>query len=209
MIFQAVLDVLMRNAPFSFFYSIDEFMVKHDVKTILDVGCGNGDLMGDINNGRKLIVDGVDLFDPYLKAAKKTGLYRKLYKHDFQTFQPKEKYDLVFASHVIEHISKKDGIRLLKVMRVWSKKLVIVMTPYGFCEQHEYDENPLQEHHSGWYPSDFKRVGYRSTVKGLSSYFVKDKGNFWEETFRYKLFKKIISPIFPISQPYLLCYYVH
>lgn len=70
-------------------------------------------------------------------------------------------YDVVFCLDGIEHLSKKDGYRLINTAQLAGEK-VIFFTPLG-----EYiisdDEDP-DHHHSGWLPGDFEELGYSTIV---------------------------------------------
>jgi hypothetical protein len=73
--------------------------------------------------------------------------------------------DTIFLLDVIEHLDKKDGEKLLENAKRVARSQVIVFTPLGFMPQH-YSEiggawgnvthNELQNHMSGWSPSDFE-----------------------------------------------------
>jgi len=55
-----------------------------------------------------------------------------------------------------------------------ARKKVVVTTPNGYLEQDTYDENPLQEHRSGWSVQDLRKLGFNvfgiSGWKGLRGY---------------------------------------
>lgn len=72
--------------------------------------------------------------------------------------------DTVFIIDVVEHLEKDEGERLLKDTLRVARKQVVVFTPLGFLEQYLHpdgkdawglDGAAVQEHKSGWMPSDF------------------------------------------------------
>lgn len=189
--------------PFSFFRHFKKIIRTYDVKTILDVGCGNGDLMTNLKFDNNLEIDGVDDYSPYLKSAKKSGIYRKVFKGNILNFKPKGKYDLIFLSHVIEHFSKRDGALLLQNYLCRSAKIILLMTPFGFVKQEEYDGNLYQKHLSGWYPSDFKKMGFQTKILGLSAVFMKNNGDKLVETPASISCKKIMGIFTKLSPPYI------
>lgn len=83
----------------------------------------------------------------------------------FFAFQ-KKFFDIVTCFHVIEHLEKKEGLKLIKQIEKIARKQIIVATPVGFQELHVYDNNPYQTHKSGWLPNDFKNK--RFTVRGCT-----------------------------------------
>lgn len=139
-----------------------------DTKTVLDLGCGKGEFMKMINFDKKFDVTGVELFEPYIKEAKKTGLFRKIIKSDLRNIKISSKsYDAVILNQVIEHLTKKDALKLLKELEVYAKKSIIIGTPNGHYHQEEYDDNELQTHLSHWRAKDFKKLGYSVHGQGL------------------------------------------
>lgn len=139
-------------------------------KTVLDVGCGDGDTMASINFDKKFDVTGIDLYRPSLDLAKKTGVYKKLlYKDIRQLKKEKKKYDVVFSSQVVEHLTKREALKLIKVMESLAKDKVIIGTTNGFFPFHPIqgeDKNPLQIHKSGWDIKEFEAAGYKVYGQG-------------------------------------------
>jgi hypothetical protein len=72
-----------------------------------------------------------------------------------------DRFDVVTAYGVIEHLTKRDGWMLLEKCEALANKLVILETPNGFVPQGPEFGNRLQRHLSGWFPSDFRGVGYQ------------------------------------------------
>ena len=70
-------------------------------------------------------------------------------------------FDCVLASDVIEHLTKEDGQKLIKVMENLATKKVIIFTPNGFLYQPAHDGNEYQKHLSGWSVKEMKNLGYR------------------------------------------------
>lgn len=160
--------ILATRIPFLTAYGIIAGMIRGDVKTILDIGCGKGVPMMIINRNLKYEVTGVDMFQPYLDQAKKLGVYKRLIKADARKlpFQ-KDQFDVVLCLGMIEHLTKKEGVRLLKDMERIAKKKVIIWAPVGFYPQGEIDDNPFQVHECAWEPSEFKKLGYKVVGQGL------------------------------------------
>ena len=74
-----------------------------DVKTVCDVGCGTGELVGAlVDKGYK--ATGVNLFKPSLDYARKTYPKATFIESDARDWQPSEKYDAVIAQEILEHI---------------------------------------------------------------------------------------------------------
>jgi SAM-dependent methyltransferase len=147
-------------------------MVGTDFKTILDVGCGNGDPMSVINRDHTFQATGVDIYAPYLQVCKKRGVYSNLVRSDIRDLPFKDKsFDTVICFHVIEHLTKKEGLFLIKKLETIARKRVVLAMPLGDLPQEEYDGNKHQEHKSEWYPSEFKKMGYKVVGQGLMAIY--------------------------------------
>jgi len=144
-------------------------------KTVLDIGCGNGELMSVIAD-REWKITGLDIFDRSLNKARKTGFYSELIEGDLikscqKLVKSKKKYDLIFCSQVIEHIKKEDGNKLLDLADKLARKRIYFGTPRGFMKQPEefLEKNPFQVHLSGWEVSEFTERGYIVFGVGFNS----------------------------------------
>lgn len=150
-----------------FVYSWYLRILADSPKSVLDMGCGDGTLMEGIA-GKNWKITGIDIYEKDLKNARKKGLYHKLIKDSLvkvcrKLVKEKKKYDLVFCSQVVEHITKKEGEELLGVAEKLSKRRIYFGTPRGFMVQPEIfiKGNPYQYHKSGWSLEDFKSRGYK------------------------------------------------
>ena len=178
-------------------------------QSVLDIGCGTGELMAQVNKGGFYAV-GVDLFKPYLKMAKEKHAHNEFVKGDIETleFKPKS-FDAVMAIDIIEHLEKEKGTILINKMKSWARKKVLLITPNGYVSQHEYDANPYQIHKSGWTVNEMKEFGFKTYgIGGLSCL----KGEKAEVRFKPKIFWEVFSEVsqkitfkFPSSAFELLC----
>lgn len=151
------------------------WILDRRVKTILDVGCGQGYPMKRLRILRSVRATGVDLFPRYIKEAKKSGIYEKVIRGDVTKlkFKPKS-FDAVICLQVIEHVTKKDGLKMIKSMEKLAKYQVIIATPYHFFEHPDMDNNKLQRHLSHWPDEEFKKMGYSVHHQSLEIFFGND-----------------------------------
>ncbi len=146
-------------------------VIDRSAETILDVGCGQGYPMRLIRTIMKpKHVVGVDLFKEYVKEAKKEKLHNEYVISDIRKmkFSPKS-FDVVLASHVIEHLPSKDTQRFVKDLERIAKKQVIIATPIGKMYHPPVDGNTLQLHLSHFFPKDFNILGYETLKYGRRS----------------------------------------
>lgn len=135
-------------------------------RTVLDVGCGASSPLRSIKKTFKSV--GVDLFKESIGKSMRLKIHDAYRIGDIRKISiwyKKQSFDAVIALDVVEHLKKIEALKLIKDMERVARKRVIIMTPNGFSDQHEYDDNPYQVHKSGWSVKDFENLGYR--VRGL------------------------------------------
>lgn len=133
-----------------------------NIKTILDVGCGDGDFMQIINSDRIFHVTGVDLFGPYLDKAKATGAYKQIVAEDVRQLSASAKsYECVTCSQVVEHLKKDESEAMMDAFEKIATKKIIIGVPNGeYIREEAVDGNDLQKHQSSWTPADFQARNY-------------------------------------------------
>jgi predicted TPR repeat methyltransferase len=158
----------MNTLPFTYKRIIKHLLPKEEHLTVLDLGCGQG-VAGEVfNKNHTYKFVGVDIFKPYLKKVRDTGYYDKVEYANLTKYRIKrDTYDVIIIFQVLEHMSKKDGILILKKAMRSAKRAVIASIPNGECEQDEYDKNPYQKHHSKWTKKDFIKLGFDVHGQGL------------------------------------------
>ena len=109
---------------------------------------------------------GVELHDPYIQEAKSLGTHNEFIKADCTQleFAPGS-FDAVLALDVVEHLSKEDGLALLRNMKGWARKKVIIEVPNGFTSGHVVDGNELQLHRAGYTAKELRDLGFE--VRGM------------------------------------------
>ncbi len=95
---------------------------KHlKIKSLIDVGCGTGDLCFDVAKFTKNCV-GIDFSDNMIKIAKKNFIRKNLFflRENFFNYKNKKKFDCLSANGFIEYLSIND----IKRFFVKSRELV-------------------------------------------------------------------------------------
>jgi len=130
--------------------------------SVLDLGCGRGDVLAQAGVLSSSTVSGVDGHEPSLAAAKKAG-YSRVTNSDVMSYladQEAASVDVIIALDVIEHFIKATGFNLIGEATRVARHKVIFMTPNGFQYQAPAPDNPFQEHLSGWTPQEFRDLGF-------------------------------------------------
>lgn len=200
--------------PYTYDWIIKNSLDKK-AKTILDVGCGRGELMSFLNTEKKYDITGVDLYKDSLDEARLTGAYKTLKKMDVRKLRFREQsFDIVICSMTLEHLTRKEGNILMQYIERIAKKQVIITTTVGFFPFDPLegeDENPYQVHKSGWFVEEFRKRGYN--VYGQGADFVYGKRRplvLLNSPMRYVLFglSYILSPVwyrFATLASYMIC----
>lgn len=129
-------------------------------KTVLDVGCGFPSPLRILQN---TYLVGVDGYRPALERARQSGTHNEYLFRDVRQIREllgSRTFDACVALDVIEHLEKKDGLRMLESMEQLATRRVIIFTPNGFIPQRSQDGD-LQEHLSGWTADEMRALGYR------------------------------------------------
>jgi len=152
-------------------YLLDPFvmtLLAEKSKSYLDIACGRGKwgyLLKTSHKPPSYIIGG-DLDKEVLQYVKMHGIYDDTVLFDGRYLPFREKsFDYVLAFEVIEHMEKKDGMKLLDEAERVSKEKVIVSTPllgarYWYSAKH---------HVSKWTVRDLRRKGY--CVRGVGFSF--------------------------------------
>ena len=135
-------------------------------RSVLDVGCGSNSPIREVK--KRFYSEGIDIDKPSIIQSKKKKIHDRYIVGDIQDidkYYKQKSFDAVISTDVIEHLEKKDALRLLKKMEKIARKKIIILTPNGFYHQDHLDKNPHQEHKSGWSVNDLTRIKYK--VYGL------------------------------------------
>lgn len=173
---------IFRYTYKAIFTKYDVFIEKevHGYKTLLDVGCGTNSPVQSFNKRIRCV--GVDAFQPSIETSKSKKIhdeYHLLNVMDINKQFASEKFDVVTALDLIEHLTKEDGFQLMDKMEAIAKHKIIIYTPNGFVPQGDREKNPWQVHLSGWTPKEFEDRGYKvygiNGIKPLRGEYAKVK----------------------------------
>ncbi len=91
---------------------------KYKLKSLLDIGCGSGDLCFEVAKFMNKSV-GIDFSSNMIKIANKNFKRKnlKFLNEDFLEFQLKEKFEMISANGFIEYISINDIRKFLKISK--------------------------------------------------------------------------------------------
>lgn len=96
--------------------------------TVLNLGAG---IMPELSDLKCKELTCVEIFEPYVNWMNAIGI--NAICADVTKWKPKKKYDVVLALDLVEHLEKKEAIKLIENMKHWAKK-VIIYTPSKFYD---------------------------------------------------------------------------
>ena len=158
-----------------------DLIVLSDPGSVLDIGVGFGkygflsreylelwDGKDEYNKWKRRI-DGIEAFPQYLTPVH-SFIYDKIYKGNALDILPKikRKYDLIIIIDVLEHFTKKDGIRLLKECKKISDN-ILISTPHDIGDQEDCFDNPYEIHRYEWKTEDIDNVFTQTDKKYVSN----------------------------------------
>lgn len=159
------LRILLMNFGDIFFHKLLAAELA-ECKSVLDVGCG---FNSPIRSVKKIFYsEGIDIHKQSIIKSKKNKIHDKYIIGNIKNlmkYYKDKSFDGVIAIDVIEHFEKKEALILLKRMERIARKKIIILTPNEFVLQGHFENNPYQEHKSGWNKKDFVLYGYK--VYGL------------------------------------------
>lgn len=135
--------------------------VLNDCDSVLDLGCGADSPIQHLPESVKRV--GLDAFEEAIRKSKAKGIHDEYCCADVLDAADifgKNSFDAAVASDLIEHLPKDQGYELMQMMEKVARRKSVLFTPNGFLKQKTYNNNPFQEHLSGWTPSEMADNGY-------------------------------------------------
>lgn len=144
-------------------------------QSLLDVGCGDGRMIGALLKNKEVFTIGADIDAQSLRRCRERGTHDGYILCDVRRLPLKEKsFDIVLSVEVLEHLEKEDGQKSVKAWEETARRQVIITTPVGVCEVRANDGSPYDKHRASWYPAEFKELGYKVRGHGLQQMYGDD-----------------------------------
>jgi 2-polyprenyl-3-methyl-5-hydroxy-6-metoxy-1,4-benzoquinol methylase len=115
-----------------FHHRVAAFLPDDPEAPILDAACGAGELIHYLLSRGRRDVEGVDLSAEQIAQARASGLTNVRQADVFEHLEASPgRYQLILASHVVEHLSKAEIVRCLRLMRdaLRAGGRILVLTP--------------------------------------------------------------------------------
>jgi len=141
---------------------------RDTIQTVLDVGCGLS-LKSQYIDAQVRV--GVDIYRPFLEKIGAECPYAVVNADamDLDKLFLPHSFDLVLLLDIVEHLEKKESIKLLEMAEKIARIAVIIETPKGYIPQNidiwEWGGHKYQTHRSGWEPEEFIKRGYKVIIR--------------------------------------------
>lgn len=140
----------------------------------LEIGCANGDVLAELQ-GQYPVVRGIELTEDAAAAARARGL--DVFCGTLEEFETDERFDLVFMSHVIEHVL--DPVATVR-------RIAELLAPGGvlYLETPNIGSLDARVWKSGWglihYPRHLYLFDHSTVVRLLEAGGLHAEGTHWE-----------------------------
>lgn len=146
--------------------------IPKDVKSIIDVGCGNGSITNELAEKYRLL--GVDIAQEalqYVKVNKICAPSSQISVHD-------QSFDMVFSSELLEHLPKDILYKTVKEFERVAKKYIMITIPNNESLKKRYVKCPecnfifhVDHHLSSFSEEDIKKLVGKNFKHLQTAYF--------------------------------------
>jgi cyclopropane fatty-acyl-phospholipid synthase-like methyltransferase len=122
-------------------------IVELNPKTVLDIGPGKGIYLDLIRRdlGDSVIVDAVEVWQPYVDEFDLHSRYNHVEVQDIRDYEFNKEYDLIIFGDILEHMSEKDAVEVWKKVSKASR-YAIISIPIIHYHQDAANGNPYEIH---------------------------------------------------------------
>lgn len=116
-------------------------------------------------------IDGIEGFAGYITPVHEWAYHDMLVGEALTLLDGIEtdRYELVIAIDILEHLDKEPGLRLLEEMRRVAARAALVSTPKEFHEQ-DVPANPYENHRSLWTREELAASGFDEVLANEESW---------------------------------------
>lgn len=133
-------------------------------RSVLDVGCGTGNLLIKITSPVKV---GVDVCANALELARNRNRKAKFYEHDVAKLDElfyENEFECVCGMDILEHLERTQGEKLLDACERIADRCIMWFVPTGWCpysrDQYHLGNKKYMTHRSTWDKEDLACRGY-------------------------------------------------
>jgi predicted TPR repeat methyltransferase len=118
---------------------------KNKIDSILDIGAGSGTYYKLLSPIKDFKWHAIEAWENYITEFNLRDMYDVVHQIDARTYQWTEKYNLVIAGDILEHMSKSEAEILVKNILEHTDTLIISI-PITHMPQEAINDNPFEYH---------------------------------------------------------------
>lgn len=127
---------------------IKDFIVRNNLRTILDIGPGEGtyyELLKDVPDIR---LEGIEVWAPYVTQFNLQDKYNRIYIGDayYFDFEALGYFDMVLLGDVVEHLPHEQGVILINKAAYQSKYVMVSLPIINYPQGTSFDGNWFEAH---------------------------------------------------------------
>lgn len=171
-----------RPPPSQFKLKLIEGIIEKG-SSVLDIGCGDGDLLDYLSKTKEIDAHGIEFGAKAIETARAKGIHVDVADITKQEFKLANSYDYIIISEVIEHLPKPEEL-VVKLKGKYKKYLIITIPNTGFITERlrlmlgrfpkQWVLNPA-EHLRFWTVTDFQFWSEQLGLKVEEYYGMKDE----------------------------------
>lgn len=149
------------ECSYEYLLFLDKFVKENKIKTILDLGCGDFNLMKHFNFDQLDYV-GVDIVSHVIESNNKNYIKSniKFLEYDITQYTSTYIFDLVILKDVLQHLSNDNILKILKNIN-FSKNIIFV---------NDYCEENVDSTNGGYRPINLNNYPFNLNCKKLFEY---------------------------------------
>jgi SAM-dependent methyltransferase len=138
---------------------IIKFMiVRNNANSILDIGCGGGKWGRELK-GKVSILDGVEVWQPYIVQFDLEQLYNHVYNCDIRDFNFEKEYDIAILGDVLEHLPYDDALKVVEKLKNNVREIYLII-PINVCIQ-QVPGRPFESHLYQWSDKEIRALDFK------------------------------------------------
>jgi ubiquinone/menaquinone biosynthesis C-methylase UbiE len=178
---------------------------------VLEFGSGSGKLMYGIKQSVSFPFElfGFEINDTSVNAANEKGLHTT---SDFSLIEKQGPFDVIYTSHVLEHISdiQKELLNLKKLLRKGGKLVVLLpIDDWKNKYQQSFSKNDIDKHLHTWTPRLFANNLFELDFEVSECKVIRQAWHpklFWLIKLAPNLMQRILSTLLKSQQLYAVSY---
>ena len=148
---------------------VHQEILKTPKVNVIDVGAGEGK-WGKLLKGKVDLVNGIEVWEPYIKKYNLLSLYDTLHNVNMMEFKYDDAdYDVMILGDVLEHLKYEDAITFINEAKKHVATIYLII-PISLCVQDgSYYGNPFESHLYQWKDEELKELfGFKSIHVGFN-----------------------------------------